>query len=237
MSSSERLRKTHTAFGGGKRIFNERAVSHEKNTQEAMKTVLQQLRHEYPQYEFTHESTLSKKEINEALRVADSRYGTYQWATNTSIRPDGGFILARSASGKKHLVLTSEAKKQGTNDIRALEGKKKQGCGNAIERACKNVNEVRNYLINEDYFPYVMFCCGCDFLPESTIPDRLTSLTYGQPFNKLYIANEKLGRTMAQKPSIFLEPGGWSLDKMVTILRQAAEEAMCFIEKSTEPIN
>jgi len=237
MSSSERLRSTHTEFGGGKRIFNERAALHEKNTKKAIEVVLQQLCHAYPQHEFMHEPELSKKEINAALRVADPRYGTYQWATNTSIKPDGGFIFMHDASGKRHLVLTAEAKKQGTNDIRALEGKGVQSKGNAIERACKNVNEVRNYLINEDYFPYVMFCCGCDFLPDSTIPDRLTSLTYGQPFNKLYIANEKLGRTMAQKPSIFLEPGGWSLDKMVTILRQAAEEAMCFIEKSIEPVN
>ena len=39
--------------------------------------------------------------------------------------------------------------------------------GNAIERVHKNINEFKNYLIAEKYFPYIVFFQGSNFAIES----------------------------------------------------------------------
>lgn len=55
--------------------------------------------------------------------------------TTNSIKPDGGILFLRKKDDEKFkkVLLVTEAKRQGTNDERAKEGKGKQATGNAIE--------------------------------------------------------------------------------------------------------
>ena len=73
-------------------------------------------------------------------------------------------------------ILISEAKNQGTNDLRLQEGLTKQAKGNAIERLGKNVIGLRTALMRESIFPFVCFGYGCDFAPDSSILDRVTTI-------------------------------------------------------------
>ena len=59
-----------------------------------------------------------------------------------------------------------EMKKQGTNEKRMLEGKKKQSIGNAgPDRVAKNYVIASDfcYLCDKFFFPYNVFLHGCDF--------------------------------------------------------------------------
>lgn len=75
------------------------------------------------------------------------------------IRPDGGILLLAKESDSKYkrIVLAVEMKRQGTNDQRAAEGKKKQAQGNAIERLGKNLIGIRSTLQYEKVTPFVCF--------------------------------------------------------------------------------
>jgi type II restriction enzyme len=75
--------------------------------------------------------------------------------------------------------------------------------GNAIERSHKNINEIRNIMIDEKHFPYILFLQGSNFLTEPITVirldgteiilkhdagslnriDRLTSANYSLPIN------------------------------------------------------
>ena len=233
MSNSARLRETHTDFGGGKTINNKEAKQHDKNVGKiANKKAMEIIKLKYPNLSFVHKKMISKKKMCEKLNHVDSNYGTHQHKKRTGFGGDGGYWFVIDKYGKERLVLATEAKKQGTNDVRLLEGKKKQGAGNAIERAHKNINEMRAWMCDEVYFPYVMFCTGCDFSKDCTITDRLTALNGQRPINKLYIKNERMGLQFLQSPSIFAKVHKWGIDEMAEIMIQAAEEALCIL--STE---
>ena len=71
------------------------------------------------------------------------------------------------------------------------EGKKKQGKGNAIERAFKNWAEFQIYFEKYDYFPYIIFAFGCDFEDGSSINDRMDAMTRYKLRNNEYIFHSK----------------------------------------------
>ena len=93
--------------------------------------------------------------------------------------PDGGYIFWR-INGKKHLILITEDKKQGTNDKRYKEGLKRQSLGNAIERFAKNLNFNSLLVQDEEIYPYILFGAGCDFHESETIAGRLKQGNFGK---------------------------------------------------------
>lgn len=100
------------------------------------------------------------------------------------IKPDGGILLAKIIESDEIIpILVSEHKSQGTNDKRHQKGLKKQSCGNAIERAIKNINTCFTLFNKYPFFPYVIFGEGCDFHHSESISTRLESANmYKKPF-------------------------------------------------------
>ena len=137
---------------------------------------------------------------------------------NSSIRPDGGFLLIRGREGDplSYPALIAEVKNQGTNDLRAKEGLKKQAKGNAIERLGKNVIGLRTALLRESIFPFVCFGYGCDFTPDSSILDRVTTIAMFGNLNKTYLHNEEGGKF--NRGSFYFRPEPWSVDEMAQIM-------------------
>jgi type II restriction enzyme len=137
--------------------------------------VLVKLAEEFPNLEFRQRASLTKKEINEKLRRFDPRLGRALFVESASIRPDGGITEVLDRHDNWRIVLVGESKHQG-NDIEnihagILQGKNKDqdfmAAGNAIERMHKNVLELRNYMLDEKHFPYVVFLKGSNFATES----------------------------------------------------------------------
>ena len=173
--------------------------------------MIDQLEKEFPQLSFQYRKSITKKEINEALKKVDPTLGQTLFVPNSSIKPDGGIIEVKDDNGRWRIVLVSEAKHQG-KDIENIRKGKLVGknnnqdlmaAGNAIERSHKNISEIANLMLSESHFPYVLFLEGSNFLtetisikrPDGRIVkleynsgmlnrlDRLTSANYGLPIN------------------------------------------------------
>ena len=210
-NQSKRLTTQHKKSGGVVGIFGEEAKQHDIAIGKISHQVIEQLEKDFPQLTFRYRTSITKKEINEALMKVDSELGQTLFVPNSSIIPDGGIIEVQDDNGNWRIILVSEAKHQGKDieNIRKgeLVGAKKNqdlmAAGNAIERSHKNIAEIANLMLAESHFPYVLFLEGSNFLTETisvkrpdgrvvTLEynsgmlnrlDRLTAANYGMPIN------------------------------------------------------
>lgn len=210
-NQSKRLTNQHKESQGVVGIFGNEAKSHDIAVGQISRLVIKQLEKEFPQLSFKYKTSISKKEINEALQRLDSELGQTLFVLNSSIKPDGGIIEVKDDNGNWRVVLVTEAKHQG-KDIENIQKGKLVGtdnnqdlmaAGNAIERSHKNISEIANFMLSESHFPYILFLEGSNFLTETisikrpdgrvvTLDydsgmlnrlDRLTSANYGMPIN------------------------------------------------------
>jgi type II restriction enzyme len=210
-NQSKRLTNQHKESQGVVSIFGNEAKSHDIAVREISSRVIKKLEKEFPQLSFRYKTSISKKEINEALQKLDSELGQTLFVPNSSIKPDGGIIEVKDDNGNWRVVLVTEAKHQG-QDIENIQKGKRVGkyndqdlmaAGNAIERSHKNISEIANFMLSESHFPYILFLEGSNFLTETisikrpdggvvTLDynsgtlnrlDRLTSANYGMPIN------------------------------------------------------
>lgn len=203
MSMSDRLSQTQKLFGGGRSMFNEQAKLLENQLSSATARVLDFLYQKYGN-NFVYEKSLSKELI--AKKIVE----TYVPHSNKpKVSPDGG-IIYYVVGDKKYPILISEAKKQGTSLVGAK--------GNAIERAYKNFEEFRIFCDDLDYFPYVIFIYGTDFIDGSYINDRLDAMTRYLPRNVEHIFHEKKIAT------IYVDSNGFSEDETYERLLSVAEK-------------
>ena len=136
-----------------------------------------------------HDSRIFLSEIVAHLQgaVPDVEFA-YRFDTSCLL-PDGGVLYILDKDGSRHVVLISEAKRQGTNDLREQEGLAKQSKGNAIERLGKNVIGFRTWMSTEGIFPFVAFGQGVDFDDTSSILDRVTTIAMFAPLNTIEVVN------------------------------------------------
>ena len=247
---TDRLRTEKVRGQGPKEIFGENAQKHDTLVNDFSKAVFETLKEAFSKLEFRFRDSLEKKEINEKLNKVDSRLGVTLFVEKAAIRPDGGIIEVKDKQGKWRIVLVCEAKHQGkdieniSNGI--LVGKNNNQelmvAGNAIERSHKNINEIRNIMIDEKHFPYILFLQGSNFLTEPitvTKPDgtevilkhdvgslnridRLTASNYSLPINQNSCENIFISidgkSVILQAVSIYTKPTEWSIEEMLPIM-------------------
>ncbi len=247
-----RLSIEKKSTGGVEGIFGENAKEHDNNVFNIQHKVYQKLALSYPNLEFRIRDSITKKEINDKLKKIDSRLGKVLFISNARIIPDGGIIEVKDKNEVWRIVLISEAKHQG-NDIENIKrgiqvGKKSNQdfmiAGNAIERSHKNINEIRNFMINEDHFPYLLFLSGSNFLLEDVVIkrpdgrevliqanigslnrlDRLTSANMCMGINSNFCKNREItinGKVIKiQAVSIHTKKDGskWTENEMIRIM-------------------
>ncbi|GHT18299.1 hypothetical protein FACS189429_4570 [Bacteroidia bacterium] len=233
-----------------KEIFGQDAQKHDTLVNDFSKAIFDVLKEKFPNLEFRFRDSIDKKEINEKLNSVDSRLGVTIFVEKASIKPDGGIIEVKDREDKWRIVLVCEAKHQG-KDIEniskgILVGKNSDQelmvAGNAIERSHKNINEIRNIMIDEKHFPYILFLQGSNFLTEPitvTKPDgtkvvlkhdvgslnridRLTSANYSLPINQNSCENIFISidgqSVMLQSVSIYTKPTEWTIEEMLPIM-------------------
>lgn len=172
-----------------------------------------------------HVSQVFLSEITEML-ARDDRTTRFDYHKDTStLRPDGGILFIKALDGKRYPILISEAKRQGTNDDRALEGLKKQAKGNAIERLGKNVIGFRAMCVNEAIFPFVVFGQGIDFEDGSSILDRVSVIALFNPLNTTSVLNEGVSKNL-QRGSFYFRVNKWTVDEMTKILIDIATQSI-----------
>jgi len=260
---ASRLGKQHEIAGGPLGIFGAEAQKHDLTIGEVSELIHEALQHTFPNLTFRYRTTLSKKEINDRLSSIDSNLGKVLFVKNASIKPDGGIIEVKDKNGNWRAILVGESKHQG-NDIEKILAGVKQGkekdadlmvAGNAIERVHKNILEFRNYMLNELYFPYVVFLQGSNFATETFIIeapdgrkikiahdvgslnriDRVTASNYGLDINKNYCKNTFVkcatGTLMLQVPSLYFQCNSWSPKAMSEILWDIAVTSLDILDK------
>ena len=140
------------------------------------------------------------------------------------ITPDGGMLILRKKDDEKYcrLVLVVEMKRQGTNDEREKEGKKRQSQGNAVERLGKNLIGIRSTLQYESITPFVCFGWGVDFDEGSSILDRIITMNEFYNLNKIYVF-KKEGYSPV---SMFFRRKQWSVNELYEIMKEIAETSI-----------
>jgi type II restriction enzyme len=176
---------------------------------------------------FDHVSDLFLKDIVMELR---ERYTDVDFSykfDKSSMRPDGGILSIISKDGKKYPILITEVKNQGTNDILMAQGKPKQSKGNAIERLGKNVIGFRTVLLHESIFPFVCFGDGCDFASDSSILDRVITISMFGELNKIRVHNEG-PNGIFNRGSFYFREKKWSEKEMFEIMKEVAEKSVYY---------
>jgi type II restriction enzyme len=257
---STRLTNQHKESQGVVNIFGDIAKNHELTVKEISNLILEKLKEEYPKLTFRYKSSIRKKEINEVLKKMDSELGQTLFVSNSSIKPDGGIIQVKDDNGEWRIVLSSEAKYQGKDIENIKEGiqvgkssdQDLMSAGNAVERSHKNISEIRNFMISESHFPYVLFLEGSNFLTETTHIkrpdgrivtlskdsgtlnrlDRLTSANYGMPINTNLCKNKFIKNIMFQSASIYTKGNGekWNNEEMFDIMLEISKTSLKILE-------
>ncbi len=251
---SHRLEKQHELAGGPLGIFGDEAKRHDLSLRHVMSGIMEALQTNHPNLSFRHRPNISKREINDKLASLEPSLGQVLFIERASIKPDGGIIEVEDKSGNYRTVLVSESKHQG-NDVEKIRAGIRQGknkdkdlmvAGNAIERVHKNIQELRNYLLDEIHFPYVVFLQGSNFATQTFFVDspdgrkvkishdagnlnridRVTASSYGMEINKNYCRNVCVELDnhvqMLQAASLYFQSDSWSAGVMAEILWEIA---------------
>lgn len=255
--------------GGPLSIFGAAAQKHDLSIREVAAGVLTKLSEEFPDIEFRQRSSLSKKEINQKLHRFDSRLGQALFVESASIRPDGAITEVLDRHGNWRVILVGESKHQG-NDVEkilagVMQGKDKDqdfmAAGNAVERMHKNVLEIRNYMLDEKHFPYIVFLQGSNFATKSfdvSRPDgrvvhvahdsgmlnridRITASSLSREINKNYCENiiVRAGDFdhMLHIASLYCKADPWKAAEMAKIMHDIARMSLKIIANDLDEVS
>lgn len=175
---------------------------------------------------FTHEKKVMLADIVTSLRRSFPTVSFDDPLPNTYMSPDGGILSIMAADGERTFpVLITEVKNQGTNDLRAQEGLKKQAMGNAIERLGKNVIGFRAMMLEDGIIPFVCFGYGWDFHEGSSILDRVKTIAMFGELNQVNVIPEG-EEGLFNRGSFFFRMEPWSLEEMSDVMFDVGSRAI-----------
>lgn len=206
-------------------VINLTSKTQETELGKALRAVERKLRKEFDQLHFHHARELPLEEIVEGLRQEFPDVDFTTPRKGTCMRPDGGILSVVDLEGDRHPILIPEVKNQGTNDVRAAEGKSRQASGNAIERLGKNVIGFRAAMLAEEIMPFVCFGYGCDFEAGSSIRDRVVTIAMFGPLNRISVMNEGEAKRF-NRGSFFFREKAWSERKMAEVMHEVARRSI-----------
>jgi type II restriction enzyme len=257
---AERLSAQHLKGGGVVGIFGVDARVHDADIRSVANEVFLQLCERLPHLQFRIRHSIAKQEIHDRLNAIDSRLGVRLFVAGASIQPDGRVIEVLDLQGAWRVVLAGESKHQG-NDIPNISAGRRtmvmerrsqyiMPAGNAIERVHKNIQEMKNYMLSERHFPYVVFLQGSNFATEPVIAkwpdgpevcilptdagvnriDRVTACNYGMEINKNYCKNivvsHSAEKIMLQVASVYAQCELFSAEQIFTVLWDTAQTSL-----------
>ena len=259
---TDRLSKQHVKSKGVDGIFGASAQQHDNSVKTVSKLTFESLEDTFHHLEFRYREKIDKREINQKLNNVDDRLGITLCVENSAIKPDGGIIEVKDKENCWRIILVSEAKHQGKDieniNMGVLVGKNRDQdimiAGNAIERSHKNINEIRNIMVDEKYFPYILFLQGSNFLTETISVsrpdgravklrhdvgslnriDRLTAANYSMAINEnccenIFITSNDQ-TVMLQAVSIFTKATHWTAEEMLAIMIDVAKTSLRLLE-------
>ncbi len=175
-----------------------------------------------------HDKTWKLTDIIRRLREAFPKVEFHCHHNTSSIRPDGGILsICRNNDHELYPILITEVKNQGTNDLRLEEGKPKQAKGNAIERLGKNVIGIRTAMRSEGIVPFVCFGDGCDFAPDSSILDRVSTIAMFGNLNATHLKD--VGpHNYFDRGSFYFRHQPWTEEEMIEVMSEIARRSIYY---------
>lgn len=267
---SDRLSTQHLRSGGVTGIFGEDARRLDGDIKPVIDKVVEELRKEFPELKFRVRTTITKKEIHKKLSTIDPRLGVKLFVSTAYIQPDGRVTEVQDREGNWRVILIGECKFQG-KDIQNIpqgertakmeeKGQYIMPAGNAIERVHKNIQELRNFMLDEKHFPYVVFLQGSNFATEAMnlqwpdgtdVPilpsdaginriDRVTASNYGMEINRNYcknlVYNGPHGSAMLQVASIYAQAELFDAEVMFKALWDTAITSLEVLADELPPV-
>lgn len=207
-------------------VINVTSSRQEKALSNAMQRVSNEIGRKFPGIVQKFEGDWKLKDIVEKLSAIypDVDF-TYHFETS-GMRPDGGILSIMDDGGQAHPILITEKKNQGTNDLRALEGKTKQAKGNAIERLGKNVIGFRAAFKPESIFPFICFGDGCDFSDDSSILDRVSTIAQFGALNVEHLHKQADGDF--DRGTFYFRVAEWTEEEMYERSLSVAEKSVFY---------
>ena len=220
MSKKDDLRKQREGT-----VINQISAKQEKELGQAIQKIVHALNEKFPGIELAYESQWLLRDVVKSLKSQFPEVDFNYYHETSSMRPDGGILSLKRNDGQLFPILIAEKKNQGTNDLRALEGKAKQAKGNAIERLGKNVIGFRTALLNESIFPFVCFGDGCDFADDSSIIDRVVTIAMFGKLNQeyLHVQDGKFNRG-----SFYFRVEQWTAGEMFEVSLEIATKSVFY---------
>jgi type II restriction enzyme len=207
-------------------VINATSKDMEKNVMQALGETIKYITKKF-NVKPDHVKNLYLKDVVSELRERYKNVDFFYNFDSSSMRPDGGILSIISNTGKKYPILITEVKNQGTNDILMAQGKPKQAKGNAIERLGKNVIGFRTVLLHESIFPFVCFGDGCDFASDSSILDRVITISMFGELNKIRVHNEG-PNGIFNRGSFYFREAKWTVEEMLKIMNEVAEKSVYY---------
>ena len=221
MSKKDDLRRQRAGS-----IINLRSSKQEKRLGDALEAVVRKLTDEHKVL-LTHDREWKLLDIVGRLRLHFPGVPFHYHFDKSAMRPDGGILSLKASDGALYPILIVEVKNQGTNDLRALEGKPAQSKGNAIERLGKNVIGFRSAMLAEGILPFVCFGDGCDFAQASSILDRVVTINMFGPLNQVQVVNLGDG-ALFNRGSFFFRSEAWTSEEMSEIMYDVAQRSLFY---------
>ena len=138
-----------------------------------------QLRAQHSDLRLAHAGSVKNSDIIASLARYDRTHLAEQLGNDGSSRPDGGIITVLCGDGLIRPLFIGENKHQQDNP------------GNALERSLKNISFFKNWMINEDYFPYLLNING-PIVNEAkgSLFDRIRQDAGFVPSNQVHVVSD-----------------------------------------------
>lgn len=208
-------------------VINTRSKGQEKAMVRALLTVEEGLKTKFPGIRLHHVTEWKLRDVVARLRAHFPQVDFHYYFDSSAMRPDGGILSIVSKAGATYPILIAEKKNQGTNDLRALEGLRKQAKGNAIERLGKNVIGFRTAMKTESIFPFVCFGDGCDFADDSSILDRVVTIAQFGKLNLEHLHNQGSNNEF-DRGTFYFRVGEWTEQEMADLSLKLAEKSVFY---------
>ena len=207
-------------------VINNKSKHEDKDIFVCIMRVIEYIQAKYPDLVLVHKKQMLIKEIVDYVKKSTGNDDFHYELDTTFVKPDGGILFIK-VGDMLYPILMSERKNQGTNDLRLLEGLKKQGKGNAVERLGKNVIGLRILMISYGIFPFICFGDGCDFEDKSSIRDRVTTINQFGKLNHIYVKKEN----GLDRGSFFFRSDHWSIDEMFEVMKEIVDQSINYYKE------
>lgn len=177
MASSEQL----SIINRNGQIHTNSGINTEKTFNDCVNDTFFKVLDTYPQYIFSQKKNLKNTELVSVLTESGFCISnqTLNGGSSGGCSPDGGLFYIICNDATVLPVFIGENKWQAANQ------------GNALERSVKNIVWFQHYLVQYDYFPYLLNLNGTiTTIDRGTYYDRISMVGGFMPLNKVHVRND-----------------------------------------------